>query len=173
MNDMIKIVSHSPLALIREHIKKMSFLWILSKRLGLGGGGSTGIQKCWCLFLFSLIFTIFWTLNGRRGRVDHVPKVLRHFWPKYWKKIFEFWAYTKVTSWLSKIGQHKNYLKYVQNEGEGEGGGGVVAPFGGFPKEKPFFLLCSLGKTTFNSHHISHSLFHCTDSQKFIVYCPI
>ena len=33
--------------------------------------------------------------------------------------IFEFWAYEKVNSPLSKMGQYKSYLMYVQNEGGG------------------------------------------------------
>ena len=36
-------------------------------------------------------------------------------------QIFEFSAYTKVTSRLSKMGLYKSYLTDVQNEGGGQG----------------------------------------------------
>ena len=58
------------------------------------GGGVQPESKSFEVVLFSPILTTFWTLNGGRGGgVDHVPKVLRHFLPKYW----EFWALKKLT----------------------------------------------------------------------------
>ena len=66
--------------IIREAIRK--------KRLSFGhcpkkGGGSTGIQK----FGDSFVFPSFGhEMGGGRG-VGHVPKVVRHFLPKYWVNI--------------------------------------------------------------------------------------
>ena len=49
--------------------------------------------------------------------------------------MFEFWAFTKVTSRLSKMGGYLSYLTDVKKEG-----GGVKAPFGQCSKERHFFL---------------------------------
>ena len=44
-------------------------------------------SKSFEVVLFSPILTLFWTLNGGRMGGDHVPKVLRHFLPKFWVNI--------------------------------------------------------------------------------------
>ena len=73
-----------------------------------GGGGLTGIQKFWNSFVFFLSLTFVWTLNGWEGgggRRDP-PQDLRHLRLNI-GFIFEFWAYAKVNSPLSKMGQYK------------------------------------------------------------------
>ena len=67
------------------------------------------------------------------GEVDHVPKVLRHFLPKFWVNILIL-ASIKVTSRLSKRDQQKSYLKYVQN-----GGGGARPLLDSVQKKEAFF----------------------------------
>ena len=62
------------------------------KRLSFGHcpKGGEGVQpesKSFEVVLFSPSLAFFWTLNGGRGGGDHVPKVLRHFLPKYWVNI--------------------------------------------------------------------------------------
>ena len=78
------------------------------------GGGVQPESNSFELVLFSPSLAFFWTIiGGERGSwVDHIPKVLTHFLPKYL-------AYAKVNSQLSKLGRYKSYLTDVQNEGGG------------------------------------------------------
>ena len=83
-----------------------------------GGGGVQPESKSFEVVLFSPSLTFFWTLNGGRGWVTR----FQMFWGTFCLNIgwiFEFWAFTKVTSRLSKMGRYKSYLTGVQNEGGG------------------------------------------------------
>ena len=96
------------------------------------GGGVQMESKSFEVVLFSLILTFFWTLNGG---VTMFQKIRGTFCLNI-GYIFQFKAYTKVTSQLSKMGQYKSDLTDVQNEG-----GGVKATFGQCPKERRIFFL--------------------------------
>ena len=83
--------------------------------------------------LFNMIgqlcaFLIKW---GKGGRDDQVPKVLRHFLPKYW-----------VNIWI--LGLYKSYLMSVQNEG----GWGSRPLLDNVQKKDTFYLMASLTTLT-------------------------
>ena len=77
-----------------------------------------------------IALALFWTLNGGG---NHVPNVLRHFFPKNWIKIVI-------------LGPYKSYLMVVKNEqtqklphgADVQNGGGVRATFGQCPEERGF-----------------------------------
>ena len=80
------------------------------------------------------------------GGDDQVPKVLRHFLPKYC-----------VNIWI--LGLFKSYLTVVQNgpiqelpHGCPKWGGGVEATFGQCPKERRFFMASLRGSILSNFH---------------------
>ena len=98
---------------VREAIKKASFFRTLSKS---GGWVQLESKKFWGSY-FSPSLTFFWTLNGGRGD-DQIPKVLRHFLPKYWVNIWILGLY-KTYLTVVQNGPIKSYLTGVQNEGGG------------------------------------------------------
>ena len=71
---------------VREAIEKRRLYFGYCPK-GRGRGGRVQLEfKSFEVVLFSPSLTFFWTLNGGRGD-DQVPKVLRHFLPKYWVNI--------------------------------------------------------------------------------------
>ena len=117
---------------VREDIRNKSvFLFDIVQNGGVVQPESKSFEQV----LFSPILTLFWTLNGGRGGG---VTMFQKFWGTFclnFGLIFEFWAYIKVTSRLSKSDRWKSYLKCVQN-------GGVKATFGQCPKERSFFFWC-------------------------------
>ena len=104
-------------------------------------GGVQPESKSFEEVLFSPSCTFFWTLNGGRGEGDdQVPKVLRHFLPKY-----------LVNIWI--LGLYKSYLTVVQDGPTQKlphgcpkwGGKGGQGPFWTMFKRKTFFVSCNCG----------------------------